>query len=549
MLIGYVSDENYQAVSGAFVTLFQGNTEIATAVSSATGAVFAEISAGEVSAAVACRGYGSYRSENFEVSPGSDPHQFRLLSDGLLGYMRPGWSRAGESAEFCVHSTEPYRLRLMRCGAAFEPVKLIGWFDAHGPRTVMQITPDGDYCGTGVNWNRTGWGSPHHTQMVTAPHRSGLYYLCAETESGRSFSFPWVVAPETPSARIAVLASCLTWNAYNSFGGRSTYVNATGLPPTPTVNSRQDLKRYQGGAYEEWLAPNDAYAWLSFERPNPGCSLPTNPNPADPIRGRDACHLAPAEWRTLAWLEREGIAYDLYSDVQLHSGELELTDYDAVILNVHPEYWSRRMFEKLEEYLNRHAGSLLYLGGNGLNCDVDFLNGTNHQVMRCLAQMPSASSMGGWQESPEGLRWYAESRMHLSLGDRSEASLLGVVCTDAGIMTAAPYTVVDAGHPIFKGTGLRNGDTFGEASLHERVPGGASGHETDKRSPHSPENTVLLAKGSNPEEGGAEMVMVDLPGGGKVFSVGSISYPASLLVDENISKITRNALNLLLDGS
>ena len=47
-------------------------------------------------------------------------------------------------------------------------------------------------------------------------------------------------------------------------------------------------------------------------------------------------------------------------------------------------------------------------------------------------------------------------------------------------MTAAPYRVVDAGHWVFAGTGLTNGDVFGQQSLHERIPGGASGHETDK---------------------------------------------------------------------
>ena len=43
---------------------------------------------------------------------------------------------------------------------------------------------------------------------------------------------------------MAVLASNITWNAYNNFGGRSNYINADVLPPRPTVNSRQELKRY-----------------------------------------------------------------------------------------------------------------------------------------------------------------------------------------------------------------------------------------------------------------------------------------------------------------
>lgn len=78
------------------------------------------------------------------------------------------------------------------------------------------------------------------------------------------------------------------------------------------------------------------------------------------------------------------------------------------------------------------------------------------------------------------------------------------------------------------------GDTFGHNSQHERIPGGALGHETDKMSPSSPPNTVLLAKGLNPEDGGA------------VFSVGSITWPACVLADEPGSRITANVIDRFL---
>ena len=64
-------------------------------------------------------------------------------------------------------------------------------------------------------------------------------------------------------------------------------------------------------------------------------------------------------------------------------------------------------------------------------------------------------------------------------------------------MTASPYRVIDADHWTLEGTGLAEGDTFGADSLHKRVPGGASGHETDKISDQSPDNVHLIAKGTN----------------------------------------------------
>jgi len=63
---------------------------------------------------------------------------------------------------------------------------------------------------------------------------------------------------------------------------------------------------------------------------------------------------------------------------------------------------------------------------------------------------------------------------------------------------------------------------------------------------NSPAGTRLLAKGLNPDDGGAEMVRYETTSGGAVFSVGSIVWPASLLVDEGVSRITRNVLRRFL---
>jgi hypothetical protein len=116
-------------------------------------------------------------------------------------------------------------------------------------------------------------------------------------------------------------------------------------------------------------------------------------------------------------------------------------------------------------------------------------------------------------------------------------------------MTAAPYRVIAPGHWVFAGTGLGAGDHFGSESLHERVHGGASGHETDKMSASSPPGSILLAKGLNPDGGGAEMVCYELANGGAVFSVGSITWPACLLVDSGVSRITNNVLARFLQES
>jgi hypothetical protein len=523
MLIGYVSDERYLVLPGVEVELLSRPSPIAVR-STASGAIYADVAPGTYEVTLAKEGFGAKKTT--ATVGGGQAHHFRLLRDGLLGYAWPKWVQAGEKSEFRVHSAEAYKLSLWRYGHRKELVRKIGWFDEHGPRATVQITPDGDYTQTGVMWNKFGYVNPHHKQYITAPFCSGLYYFHAQGESGAFFSFPWIVAPAKPQSDIAVLASNITWNAYNNFGGRSNYIHPDKLPPTPTCNARLELKRYTDPDYVNY--DTSEYAPLSFDRPEPINHIPQHVEATDPIEGRAACHVAPAEWRLLAWLEREGFRYDYWAETQLHFGQLDLDAYRVLVLSTHPEYWSRQMYDRVKAWVQKRGGRLVYLGGNGLNCDVEFLD-----EQTCIYRNEDERRL-----REEGAPY--ESRFHLR--HESEAALLGVRYDDRGIMTAAPYRVVEAKHWVFEGTGLCEGDLFGRQSLHERVPGGASGHETDKRSKSSPPQTRLLAQGLNVGGGGAEMTIYELAGGGAVFAAGSITWPASILVDEAVSQITANVL-------
>ncbi|MDA0335223.1 MAG: carboxypeptidase regulatory-like domain-containing protein [bacterium] len=521
MLIGYVSDERYVALPDTQLEFIneRGSTEIR---SRASGAVYADLPPGPYEVVLARSGYGSKRVR-MNVIDGR-PYQFRLLADCLLGYAWPRCVQSGTRAEFRVHSHKAYKLELFRYGINKEFIQTIGWYDEHGPRATVQLTPDGDYTQTGIQWNRFGYASPAHKQYQTAPERSGLYYFHASTADGDFFSFPWVVAPAQPTAPIAVLANDMNWNAYNNFGGRSNYIHPDRFPPTPTVNARLELNRYTNPEHINYNVED--YAPLSFDRPEPINHIPLHVQATDPIEGRAACHVAEAEWRYLAWMEREGFAYDLWSESQLHKGALKLDDYRVLVITTHPEYWSEEMYFGVKKWVFERGGRLMYLGGNGLNCKVEFIDDTTMKV---------------WNgDAREQERRGAESRFNLYA--ESEANLLGVVFTQAGIMTAAPYEVIDAEHWTLAGTGVKSGDVFGEESLHMRIPGGASGHETDKRSASSPANTHVIARGMNPDKGGGEIVHFDTDSGGHVFSVGSITWPASILVDDVVSTMTANVL-------
>jgi N,N-dimethylformamidase len=546
----FVSDENDMALPGVAVVAELSTGERHLLTSAADGGIDLNFTPGQWTVTLALAGFGSKRVR-LSVSDGDAPYRFRLLSDRPLAYVWPKWCRGGERVVPQVHSVEPFEYSVLRYGLRKEQVPgLHDWVGDHGRRTTMQITPDGDYTTEGVQWGRVGYRtSDHHARSITTPERSGLYFLHVTTESGDFTSAPFLVAPARPTAPIAVMLSTNTWNSYNEFGGRSNYLNPTMLPERPTVNTRQEAKRYQTDVnHSDWKHPDEAYGALSFERPEPFNVVPEDAEVEDPIPGFLESSLVAVEWRTLAWLEREGFSYDVYADKQLHDGVLDLDQYRVLLISGHPEYWSREMIERLESWLES-GGRLLSLGGNSLNCEIEYPTATS---MRHLTFLGDGGDALGMANSDDGSR-PLDSRLHRTLG-RSEAEILGIATTIAGFGTGAPYAVVDSDHWAFKGTGLGKGSTFGSLSLSRRSAGGASGWETDKTTIWTEPDVRIIARGTNPDHGGAEFVVRTVgSAGGGVVSAGSITFAASLLVDSALTAVTRNLVlrclgNESLDG-
>ncbi len=95
MLIGYVSDERYVALADVLFEFLRDGRRFSTR-STAAGAVEAELVAGRLLRHVLQAGFrGQTGRADRCRSPSPAPYQFRLLSDGLLGYAWPKWVRAG----------------------------------------------------------------------------------------------------------------------------------------------------------------------------------------------------------------------------------------------------------------------------------------------------------------------------------------------------------------------------------------------------------------------------------------------------------------------
>lgn len=384
----------------------------------------------------------------------------------------------------------------------------------------------------------------------------------------------FVVRPSARSrpAPVLVLCSTNTWRAYNGapFGvwpaTREAVVGTDGLPNSPGDPPAFCLYRkhaagqgtYQVGLRMPWpvAGPHVLYG--------------------GPTR---YSHLMRAERFLHAWLEREGIGYELATDLDLHRDPSLLRRHRCVFLNGHSEYWSVPAWKGLEAYL-AGGGNLAVMSGNSLFWRVSFdPAGT---VMECRKvdapgnQVPEARRGEDWH-SHDGARggllrecgfpgWSLVGLETLGWNNHGNPANFG------------PYTAEATDHFLFRtpeDTGLRPGDAFGAA------PGGgmpmANGHEIDVRLgtlrrlqseptppgaslPMDPEGIRFLANGIIPwkhggsafdfffrpirpawDQGG-EMIWWERPAGGRVFNAGSIGSGWAMASDVRFQKLLRNVL-------
>ena len=409
----------------------------------------------------------------------------------LDGYAVPLSAAPGETVELKISSLPRGSATMQVCRLVEHDDGSVG--DPVGISTTIEIVEQPvptfawqDGCG----WSTT------TTVHIDPVWRSGLYAARVMMDGGATTEIVFVVRPAPPAHRnpLLVLANTNCWNAYNAWGGRSNYTVAnTGIT-------------------------------LSFERPNPE----TQPD-ARAGDGWASNHLTAAEIWLMSWLEGQGFSYDVCSDYDLHEGLVDLSDYRCLVLSTHPEYWSRVMAFRVEEFLDG-GGHLLYLGGNGIFRNVEFLaDGSAMTTGADAAHM----CVEAW--SPDG---------------PFPRTLLGVaydLSADSNYPNRCGYVVDDASHRFFAGTGLVNGDVFAIAG---RNGGGACGWEVDCASAaffggSAAPQVAVLAHGQLMTGAGygGDIAYYDTDGGGFVFAIGSITVTGGLGADARLDTLVKNALS------
>jgi N,N-dimethylformamidase len=286
--------------------------------------------------------------------------------------------------------------------------------------------------------------------------------------------------------------------------------------------------------------------------------------------GKGSPHQLSADLHLVDWLHERGVDFDVITDEDLHhEGLASIEPYKVVLTGTHPEYWSGQMLDAVREYL-AGGGRLMYLGGNGLYWVTQLDPEQGHTIeIRRLG--PSTRT---WEPEPgEGyLSTTGEPGGLWRHRGRAPQRLVGVGFTAQGAAPGRPYERLEASFDprvAFIFEGVDDGPIGDFASLVNDH--GAAGYEID-RFDHdlgTPRRAFLLATASgfsgsyqhvseeifasDSAQGGpvnplvrADMVFLEYPNGGAVFSTGSIAWCGSLSYngyDNAVSRITGNVLD------
>ena len=303
-----------------------------------------------------------------------------------------------------------------------------------------------------------------------------------------------------------------------------------------------------------------------YHRDGSGVHFSSRLRPVLNLKPKNTTWAFNADTHLTAWLNAIEQTYDIITDEDLHlQGVASLADYDVVITGTHPEYYSTQMRQALEQHLADN-GRLMYMGGNGFYWRVAF--------------QPENPAVMEVRRAEDGTRaWIAEPGEYYQqfngeygglwrrLG-KPPNELVGIGFAAQGFDGGTYYRVEPGAldpRVSFIVEGVDSSDIWGDFG---NQGGGAAGEEIDRHdiSLGSPAHAVVLATSENHRPGmlrvkeefhmmeplgndkkvRADMTFFEVPGGGAVFSTGSISYSGSLAhnnYDNNIAQLTLNVLN------
>lgn len=420
------------------------------------------------------------------------------------GYASATSVAQGGSIQFHIAtSVSPFTVTVTNLGDARINSQIAG-------QTSGSSSCSGGYA-TGCDWDVT------TTFTVPASWPSGYYSASFPTAFGtRHIIFVVRAAQPGSSARILLVSPTHTYQAFNAFGGASLHRSA---------------------------ANSDAMT-LSYDRPY------------DQNSGRGRFD----NWERdfVNWMHRTGRQYEVATDVDLEDPTL-LGRYEVVVLLGHSEYWTPAARQNFESY-SRNGGHIAIFGGNTMWWQIQ-LAGNGRTIVGHPSNNPETTP-----STPSAListHWFSAPL------NNPENRIIGTSFRNGGYVNKVddpelfnmkpleqriPWTVTEAQHWIFSGTGLNDGDRFGQDVAGLEVDGVVFNCDSFGRvlgpdgSDETPLNYHILAIIPASYGWGTMGFYVNSAGGG-TFNAAMQGWAWGLEHNDVISRMTANVLDRMVGGA
>jgi len=411
---------------------------------------------------------------------GDAPTQIPDLGD-VVGYLDSSTAVCGQRLSVHLSSTvrpTQVRLRALRIGDYQGQGSRLVWqsgeITAHEQREAEPTGPDRVIT---ERW-------PVATAIrVDASWPPGMYLIeIVPLVGGRPSFIPLVVRTSGVRSPYLVVASDLTWLAYNRYGGRSLYFGP-GSDHTKSVAERS------------YVASTDRPVDASGQRTVFRMTLPL-----------------------VRFLSRHGISYDVTTDSSLDATSAQLVGQTTVLIDGHSEYWTKRMYGAAVRA--RDAGTnFAFLGANEIYWQGRIeRNAQGRPTGLTVYRQAGLDTLARANPSTTTVEW-----RHAPLL-RDPAALVGVGMSVVGVQGA--YVVNTAPAWLFAGTILHKGSVLDLAF----------GNEVDAQEPpglHSPANLQVILHGTAMAAGRTKPSLItaayyDAPGGAGVFAAGTTYWVCEL---------------------
>ncbi len=452
----------------------------------------------------------------------------------IRGYPREASVWPGGRLTLHVSASAPrFRVSFFRIGATAE--RLGGIADDEFPAVeVQEGPPDQDW-----RWPAYEFEVPHSwpsgayiAQLSEVDERAVSTAPDSELVGGDSGKVLFVVRNPEPGSGPAALykISLATFHAYNVAGHGSLYTQAVWARDVRSPGYKVSLRR-PGGGVGGPVMPGDA------------------PDAYDPSSRRQTFD----HWDSpfIAHLEAAGYRFDYCTDVDLHREARLLASYRLLLSVGHDEYWSEDMRRRVEEFIEA-GGNVAFFSANTCWWRIHFTDGDTAFTCDKASRPPGTRSV----------------RTDMWFASRPENSLTGVSYRNGGgwwngLREALGYTVQNTGHWVFEGTGLRDGDMFGDSEEFPLIGYEVDGAEFELVNGRAmatgeggtPPNFLILGTAELgpgwsclPNRSGrhaATMGTYTSAGGGIVFTAATTDWPKLLARYPAVDRITRIVIDRL----